>query len=379
MNIKRKLFNEIYNQAQRGDKIVIVYGARQVGKTTLVQSIVDQSGVESLVINADELTYHEILSSRDSRQLRSLIEGYDLIFIDEAQRIENIGINLKIIHDTFPGLKVIVTGSSSFDIANKIVEPLTGRHASYILYPLSLKELSHGTNTVELDRQIEEIMVYGAYPDVYTTRNSVQKEQQLKNITRSYLYKDILELDNIKYSKILRNLTRLLAFQTGSEVSIHELAQILGISSTTVERYIDLLERSFVLFRLPAFARNLRKEITKKDRIYFVDNGVRNAVIDNFKPVQERDDAGKLWENLMISERFKYLSYNQISRSSYYWRTYTGAKIDYIEEGGGKLYGFEFKFSQKKKAGRGYASFAGVYPDSEFQLVNRDSYRDFVL
>jgi len=370
MNIPRALTGQIL------DKITLLYGPRQVGKTTLARQIIDQIGLKTLSINADQQKYVDVLSSRDFEKIRSLIAGYDLLFLDEAQKIPDVGLNLKIMTDEAPSLKIIATGSSSFDLANKVSEPLTGRCWTYHLYPVGFCELKMLRNPFELHSKLEGALIYGGYPEVVTTINVKQKQELLEEICRAYLYKDVLELATIKHAGQLRKLLKLLAFQIGSEVSMHELSNTLNLNRETVERYLDLLEKAFVIFRVGAFSRNLRKEVSKMDKIYFYDVGIRNAVIDHFKPLADRDDVGKLWENFLIVERQKFLSYQNEYATSYFWRTHTGAELDYVEDRGGKLYGYEFKYTTSKA--RMPKSWLGTYKNSSFETVHKENYLRFI-
>jgi predicted AAA+ superfamily ATPase len=377
MLITRLLSDVVSEKLKNTNKAVILYGARQLGKTTLSKLIIDKLGYKTLSINADQEKYIEILSSRDLNKLRSLVHGYKLLFIDEAQRVPNIGINLKILTDEIPDLKLLVTGSSSLNLADKITEPLTGRKWTFTLFPLSLQELSINKNRFELNDKLDDLLTFGSYPEVYTTINKTDKSDLLYEIANSYLYKDILELSNIKYPRKIRDMVRLLAFQIGSEVSVHELSRTLGINRETVENYLDLLEKSFIIFRLSGFSKNLRKEVRKSDKFYFYDLGIRNAAIDNLNFPGQRNDMGALWENFIIAERKRYLHYNRINVSAYFWRTYTGAELDYIEEGNGRLKAVEIKYNKGKiKAPK---SWMETYPDSEFQLINKENYLDFVM
>jgi hypothetical protein len=330
--IPRLLQSRITEQLQAGGKIVILYGARQVGKTTLVRRVLDDLPYRCLAIDADELRYTDVLSSRDLRRLRGLVEGYELLFIDEAQRIPEIGLNLKLLVDRLPYLRIIVTGSSSFDLASKIQEPLTGRAWVHRLYPIAMSELARLYNPFELDDMLEERLIYGSYPEIFALAGDVQRREYLHNLAASYLYRDVLEIGGVRHSNKLRNLVRLLAFQIGREVSLTGLGSQLQMSKETVASYIDRLEQSFVLFRLGGFSRNLRKEVSKQDKIYFWDLGVRNVAIDNLKSLAERDDVGALWENFVLAERLKWLHYHQTLASLYLRRTYTGAEIDIDEE-----------------------------------------------
>lgn len=373
--IKREIKNRIIDKLKNSNKIVALFGARQVGKTTLSKEIVKELNFKTLYINADQEKYNDILSSRDAQKIKSLISGYELVFIDEAQRIPDIGVNLKIIHDEFPNIKIIATGSSSFELANKIVEPLTGRIWEFNLYPISILELKQHYSDFEINEKIEDILVFGLYPEVFTISNLREKEELISMISKSYLYKDVLELETIKHADKIKKLLQLLSFQIGSEVSIFELANNLEINKGTVDRYIDLLEKSFVIFRLGGFNRNLRKEVSKMDKIYFYDLGIRNAVIDNFKGINKRNDIGQLWENFLMIERKKYLSYKKINASSYYWRTTTGAELDYIEERRGDVQGFEFKY--KKNKGKISKSWLENY-GGKYKLINKDNYLKFI-
>ena len=377
MIIIRNLFKPIKNKLVTGNKIIILYGPRQVGKTTLIKTIIDSLNYKILAINADEKKYHEVLSSRDSNKLKAFVSGYDLLFIDEAQRIPDIGINLKIIHDQIPTLKIIATGSSSFELANKVREPLTGRTWTYQLFPIAMRELSQTYNRFELTTELENRLIYGSYPEIFSIPNDQDKTQYLKELSEAYLYKDVLEIANIKHASKLHDLLRLLAFQIGSQVSLSEIGTILSINKETVSSYIDLLEKSFVLFRLHGFNRNLRKEVAKSDKIFFYDLGVRNAIIDNFYPLNQRMDAGALWENFLIIERKKRLAYTLDYANQYFWRLYTGAEIDYIEEKGESLTGYEFKFSSKSI--KPLKSWLETYPEAKFNLINKENYLDFVL
>ncbi|MFA5878771.1 MAG: ATP-binding protein [Candidatus Margulisiibacteriota bacterium] len=377
MIINRILFEAIKNKLITGNKIVILYGPRQVGKTTLVVSIVKSLGYKALSVNADEKKYTEIFASRDLNKLKAFVAGYELLFIDEAQRIPDIGINLKILHDQLPNLKIIATGSSSFELANKIKEPLTGRTWTFQLFPIAVQELANLYNRFEINDRLEDLLIYGGYPELNSIPNSQDKKQYLKELSESYLYKDVLEISSIKHSNKLHDLLRLLAFQIGSQVSLSEIGNNLGINKETVAYYIDLLEKSFVIFRLRGFSRNLRKEIAKSDKIFFYDLGVRNAIIDNFYPLSQRADAGPLWENFLIAERKKLLHYSFDYVNQYFWRLYTGAEIDYIEEKGDFISAFEFKFSSKIV--KPPKSWLETYPKSSFSCINKDNYLDFII
>jgi predicted AAA+ superfamily ATPase len=376
MRIPRAIKNSIVERLRESNKVVILYGPRQVGKTTLATEIISGWHGRVLKVSADEPRYIDVLSSRDSSRLRSLVAGYDLLFVDEAQRVPDIGINLKILHDQIPELRTMVTGSSSFDLANSVREPLTGRTWTYNLYPISVMELSSLFNGFELDSQLDERLVYGSYPEVFSIANQSDREDYLYEIGNAYLYKDILELSAIKNSAKIRDLVRMLAYQVGSVVSRTEIGTALGMSKDTVGSYIDLLEKSFVVFRLSGFSRNLRKEISRNDKVYFYDLGIRNMAIGNFKPISQRDDVGALWENFLMVERMKRLAYTRTHAQTYFWRTYTGAELDYVEEREGMLFGYEFKYGAK--SARCPVTWSQTYPGSGCEIINRSNYLDFV-
>ena len=373
-----RLYEKIIAEQMRLDnRIIIIYGPRQVGKTTLARLIIEKFEGKILQINADDVDYADVLSSRSLNKMRQLIDGYDLVFIDEAQQIPDIGINLKILYDSLPHLKIIVTGSSSFDLANKIQEPLTGRSWIFQLMPISVSELNLQYNRFELNNMLEDSQIFGNYPALLNIENRELKVNYLQEIVRSYLFKDVLTIGSIKYPPKLRDLVRLLAFQIGSTVSLNELANTLQIARDTVQNYIDLLEKTFVIFRLSGYSRNLRKEIVRQDKIFFYDLGIRNAVIENFAPLSNRNDGGALWENYLIVERMKTQTYRRQGANRYYWRTYTGAELDYVEEREGLVKGFEFKFNQK--IARAPQSWTETYPEAAFETINRDNYLDFLL
>lgn len=374
--INRQIENEILEKMNALKKVFILYGARQVGKSTLAKSIIKKSGMKTLSIDGDLNEHLDILTSRDKTKLGLLAEGNELLFIDEAQRFPDIEINLKILHDHFPDLKILLTGSSAIDISDKTKEPLTGRTWTYHLYPISFKELKNESSTLETHQKLEELLIFGSYPEIFSIKGAADKSKYLKEISNSYLYKDILELSNIRQSDVLIKLLKLLAFQMGSEVSMLELSDALQISRETVASYIYLLEQAFIVFRLTGFSRNLRKEVTKKDKIYFYDLGVRNAIIDNFNLLDMRADQRQLWESFLISERIKQNHYQTKLSKNYYWRTYTGAELDYVEEGSGNLSAFEFKFG--KKTSKAPKSWIENYPNATFESINRDNYFAFI-
>ena len=375
--IPRNVEKQIVNRIKTSNKIIVLYGARQVGKTTLIKLLLKRHFEKVLEINADQKKYQDILSSTDLNQLKRLVTGYNLLFIDEAQRIPNIGLNLKIIHDNIPNLKIVATGSSSFELANKINETLTGRTWTYTLFPISVLEWREIYNPFEIDEKLSEFLTYGMYPEIFSYENELDKMDYLKELINSFLYKDLLELSQIKNAGKIYDLLRMLAFQIGSPVSYNELGKKLGLSTDTVISYIDLLEKVFVIYRMPGFSKNLRKEITKNKKIYFFDVGVRNALIEDFTNPDKRPDIGHLWENFIISERIKRNSYLRAHLNSYFWRTYTGAELDYVEQGAGQLSGVEIKWGDKNM--KPPKSWLENYPGADFKTINQLNYQEFVL
>jgi uncharacterized protein len=376
--IKRALRQVLQSRIQGSNKVLILYGARQVGKTTLAMSLLEELSAKVLKINADQQEYLEVLSSRSLIQLRGLVEGYDWLFIDEAQRIPDIGINLKILHDQLPELRILVTGSSSLDLANRIKEPLTGRTWTYRLYPISATEwqANQQLNPLHLKQQLDPLLRFGLYPEVLNDGNFADKRAYLEELTSAYLYKDILALGNLRYPEKLRQLLKLLAYQIGNLVSIQELANTLGVNRDTVIHYLDLLEKAFIIFKLGGFSRNLRKEVVKMSKIYFHDLGVRNALIENFNPLSERTDIGALWENFLIAERLKEIEYRRLYGNRYFWRLHSGAELDYVEERDGMLEGYEFKW--RKGNARAPESWTGTYSEASYTLVNQDNFLSFL-
>jgi predicted AAA+ superfamily ATPase len=376
MEIDRFIRQQMIADLKQQNKIVLLYGPRQSGKTTLSKQIIREMDMKTLMINADQLKYTDVLSSRDLGKLRSLVAGYELLFIDEGQRIPEIGINLKILHDEIPELKILVTGSSSFLLSGRVSESLAGRKRIYTLLPVSMQELARFNNPFALNDQLEERLIFGSYPEVITTVNNAGKENYLRDISSSLIYKDILELEMIKYPLKIRDLLKLLAYQVGSQVSLHELGGKLGLNRETVERYLFLLEQSFVIFKLPAFSHNPRKEITKSQKYYFYDTGIRNILIDNTKYLNDRNDSGALWENFIIAERQKFLLFNQKNATCFFWRTFSGTEIDYVEECQGQYYAFEIKSGKTKT--RIPASWSSEY-GSNFRNINKENYLEFIL
>ena len=372
--ISRILQSKIESRMFRGKAIIIV-GPRQVGKTTLLSTLQAKGEHKVISWNCDEPDVRQRLTNATSTQLRAEIGSADLILIDEAQRIKNIGLTLKLIIDNLPDKQVVVTGSSALDLSNSINEPLTGRKYEYVLYPMSAEELISHFGLQEERRLLEHRLLYGCYPDVIN--NPGEGREILSNIASSYLYNDIFAFQDVRKPEIIEQLLQALALQIGSEVSFNELGNLLGLNSLTVQRYIDLLEKSYVIFHLRSFSRNVRAELKKSRKIYFYDNGVRNALIGDFKPLNLRQDVGVLWENYIISERIKHNAYNQFYGKSYFWRTQQQQEIDYIEDIDGVLYAYDFKWNSERKA-RLTDTFAKNYPNHTFAVVNPDNYRDFI-
>jgi len=376
MKIQRTLLDTIERKLEKG-KVLILYGPRRVGKTTLLKDILSHQKEKYLLLNGDELSVRELLASQDKQKLGELLGENAFLAIDEAQRIENIGLNLKILVDNFPDRVFLASGSASFDLANKVNEPLTGRKNTTLLYPISFGELKNVYGLFEAKKQLERWLIFGTYPEVVTTENVQKRKQYLDELVGSYLYKDILEMEGLRHPEKLVNMLRLLAFQIGNEVSLAELASNLAINRETVERYLDLLEKSFVIFKVSGFSRNLRKEIVKNNRYYFYDNGVRNSLIQNFNALHLRSDIGKLWENFLFIERIKINHYNSRATNMYFWRTYDQKEIDLIEEREGKLFGFEFKWQgQAKQSNKD--EFLRVYKNAKVQTINKDNFEAFL-
>lgn len=371
--IPRIIYKKIKQDLFKG-KAIILIGPRQVGKTTLLQELQKEYS-DALYLDCDEPDIRLALEDSTSTLLKDLIGKAKLVFIDEAQRVKNIGLTLKLIIDRIPEIQLIASGSSSLELANLINEPLTGRKFEYFLFPLALTELHQHFGLLQEQRLLNIRLVYGLYPDIVNHREDAQR--LLLNLASGYLYKDIFNYQSIRKPELLPNLLEALARQVGNEVPYNELAQLLGSDPATIQRYIDLLEKSFVVFRLRSFSRNLRNELKKSRKIYFYDNGIRNALINNFQNAEIRPDIGALWENFLVVERLKVLSYNQIHVNQYFWRTQQKQEIDYIEDINGKLYAYEFKWNPRKKA-RFSTTFTKNYPVEKTMLVNRENYLDFL-
>ncbi|MBI4825729.1 MAG: ATP-binding protein [Nitrospirae bacterium] len=359
------------------NKVIVIYGPRRVGKTTLINKYLETIDENYLSVSGEDITVQSYLSSQSIPKLRDFVGKNTLLVIDEAQKINNIGLNLKMIVDHIKGVKVIATGSSSFDLAKDIGEPLTGRKFVIKLFSLAQMEISEIEEAHETEANLDARLIYGSYPEVVIINDNKQRELYLREIVNSYLYKDILELEGIRHSGKLVRLLQLLAFQIGKEVSYNELGTQLGMSKNTVEKYLDLLEKAFVIFRLSGFSRNLRKEISKSPRYFFYDNGIRNAVIGNLNPLTARNDTGMLWENYIVMERIKKQEYLQIFASNYFWRTYDRKEIDLVEEAEGKLHGYEIKWKQTKAGSpKGWLE---SYNNADYTVITKDNYLKFIL
>lgn len=376
MYIQRSLEDILQTHLFKG-KLIIVYGARQVGKTTMLKKILEKLKLPYKYINCEELDVQSLFSNAgNAKQLKEIVGNNKLVVFDEAQRIRNIGLKLKVLIDTFPDLQIVATGSSSFDLANDIAEPLTGRNFEFWLYPLSILELKKTTDSLELNRSIENFLIYGMYPAVIQASSPEEKRETIKHLASNYLFKDVLKFQNLKSSEIVTKLLQALALQIGQEVSYVELSRLVGISQQLIAQYIEILEKVFVIFRLQPFSRNLRKEIAKSRKIYFYDLGIRNALINNFTPLALRGDTGNLWKNFCIIEKMKkqYGLGNQ--ENFYFWRTYDQQEIDLIEEKDGKIFAFEIKWQNKKA--KSPIAFRESYPEADWQLVTRENYLDFL-
>lgn len=358
------------------NKVVLVFGARRVGKTLLVKEILAKVNEPVLILNGEDINVHDKLAIRSVENYKQILGAYKLLYIDEAQKIPDIGEKLKLMIDEIDGLKIIISGSSSFDIHKDAGEPLTGRKYTFNLYTFSENEYNQVENSISKIDRLSERLVFGNYPELLHLPDRDDKIDYLNEMISSYLLKDILVYEHIKNSQKIFNLLRLVAFQIGGEVSLQELGKQLGISKNTVEKYLDLLNKVFILHKVEGFSRNLRKEITKNSRWYFLDNGIRNAVIANFNPLHARNDIVALWENYMISERLKYQEYRRISSNNYFWRTYEQQEIDWVEERDGSLFGYEFKWKEEKV--KIPTQWKSAYPDASFELINVNNFNEWM-
>lgn len=375
MVIERVVLAAIQNQLFKGN-VVVLYGPRRSGKTTLVKKLLEDYHGKSSYFNCELQENQELLSNTNSVLLRDFVGQKELIILDEAQHIQQIGLILKVLVDTFPGTQFIATGSSSFELSGEVAAPLTGRSRQYLLLPFSLEEIHLHESLIQIKNNLPNYLRFGMYPQVYASSGD-EKIEELTDISTNYLYKDIFQFESVKKPDVLQKLLKALALQLGSESSLNELAQLAGTNVHTVNRYLDLLEKAFVIFRLTAYSKNLRKEINKSQKIYFYDLGIRNAIIRNFSSLDNRADLGSLWENFCISERLKYNQNHRRFVNTYFWRTYDQQEIDYIEELDGKLYCFEFKFNPRSKS-KFPKIFQETYENSEFRVISKDNFYELV-
>lgn len=376
MYIERTIAGEIQKRLTP-NRAVLIFGARRVGKTMLIKQIISEFAGKTMTMNGEDADVKALLEDRSTANYRRLFDGIELLAIDEAQNINDIGSKLKLIVDEVPGIRVIASGSSSFDLRNKTGEPLVGRATQLLLTPFSHEEISQTENFLETRRNLETRLVYGSYPDVVLAENDAMRAEYLKDLVDAYLLKDILSLDGLKNTSKMRDLLRLTAYQTGSEVSYDELGRQIGMSRNTVEKYLDLLSKVYVVYRIGGFSRNLRKEVAKAGKWYFYDLGVRNAVINNFSPLAIRQDTGALWENYIITERIKRSHNMRLMHDFHFWKTYDRQEIDLVEcSPDMSIEAFEIKWGNK--CPKCPVAFAGAYPDATFTVLNRDNYMDFM-
>jgi len=374
--LKREIENIVFNEMSSG-KVIKILGARRVGKTVLSEFLTERFNGKTEFFNGEDFNSQRILGERSLSNYKQIFSDRDLLVIDEAQYIKDIGLILKLIIDNIKNISILITGSSAYNLYKETGEPLVGRSYSFYLYPFSINELTQIKSKAELLKNIEEYLIYGCYPEVVFLDDFNKKQNYLIELVNSYLLKDILMIDGIKNSAKMKNLLRLIAFQVGSEVSYDELGRQLGLSRNTVEKYLDILNKNYIIFRLPAYSKNPRKEVTKSGKWYFYDNGIRNALIGDFKPLSLRNDKGILWENFIIGERIKYFNNKRINANLYFWRSYSNQEIDLIEEINGKIRAIEIKFG--KKTAKCPSSFKKLYPNAEFTFVNRYNILKFFI
>jgi hypothetical protein len=375
MFIQRAIEATIKNRLVAG-KVNLLVGARRVGKTFLLKKIVQDINEPYLWLNGEDESTHDLLAERTIANYRRITSGISLLIIDEAQMIKDIGLKMKLMIDEIPNLKIIASGSSVYALSYKVGEPLVGRAFWHKIFPIAQNELKHHESYVDTVRNLEERLIYGGYPEMFQLTTLQEKEAYIKEILNSYLFKDLLVFDEIRSSDKIRTLLKLVAFQLGKEVSYDELGKQLGMSKNTVEKYLDLLSKIFVVYKVGAYSKNLRKELSKSSRWYFYDNGIRNALIDNFKPLSLRNDVGELWENYLMVERLKKNNYEQNFKEIYFWRTYDQQEIDYIEEKNQEIEAFEFKWGNTKA--KIPVAFANAYPEAKFSIISKENYLDFI-
>ncbi len=377
MLIKRQAHKLLKEKTQE-NKVVLLYGPRRVGKTTLLNEFAEEIKDKERVkfVNGENLIIQKELSSQSIERLKSFVGNAGILFVDEAQKVPEIGLNLKLIVDHIPGIKVVASGSASFALARKVGEPLTGRKKTIHLYPISAKELIDTYGETHYKEILEENLIFGSYPELFNIKSLPDKQDYLREIVDSYLFRDIFEIEQVRNPKKIKDLLTLLAFQIGKEVSLSELANSLDLHANTVYRYLDLLEKSFIIVNVRGFSRNLRKEVTKTSRYYFYDNGIRNALINNFNSIELRDDVGMLWENYIVMERIKKQEYTGLLANNYFWRTYDKKEIDWVEEREGKLFGYEIKWKAGKV--KPPKEWLETYKNAKFKVVNRENYLEFI-
>ena len=375
MYIERTIKSSIA-KSLKPQKVLVLVGARRVGKTVLMQKIVEELDKKILVLNGEDLAVAELLQRRSVQNYKNIIGNNNILFIDEAHRLENIGLILKLMVDEIRGLCILISGSSALNVMSQIAEPLTGRMKTFHLFPFAESEYEKTETIIQKKDNLMHRLIYGSYPELIHLTNDEEKTQYLQEIVNSYLLKDILMYESIKNSSKIYSLLRLIAFQVGNEVSFQELGNQLSMSKNTVERYLDLLAKALIIYKVSGFSRNLRKEVTKNSKWYFYDNGIRNTVIANLNPFPVRNDIGVLWENYIISERIKFQKYSSMLVNNFFWRTYDRQEIDWIEDRSGKLYAYEMKWkTPKSKIPMGWEK---AYPDSEFRIINQDNYLEWV-
>lgn len=377
MTTIKRLITAKITQKLIPNKVILLFGARRVGKTILMRQIIDNFPGKSLVLNGEDSTTLSILEQQSISNYKQLLNHVDLLAIDEAQNIPDIGKKLKLIIDEIPGIHILASGSSSFDLLNKTGEPLVGRSSSFMLFPFSQSELSETENMLDTLGNLETRLVYGAYPEVVLMTDNEERKDYLRDVVNAYLLKDILSIDGLKNAGKMKDLLRLIAFQMGNEVSYDELGRQLGMSKNTVEKYLDLLAKVFVIYRLGAFSTNQRNEVSKAGKWYFYDNGIRNSIIGNFNPIALRQDIGQLWEAYLIGERIKQNHYLKLNKEFYFWRVYRGKEIDLIEVNENLINAFEFKWGDKVP--KVPIAFANNYANANYNVVNKKNYLDFIL
>ncbi|SDG04095.1 hypothetical protein SAMN05421827_10313 [Pedobacter terrae] len=374
--IVRSLKPVILNKIGK-NKVILIFGTRRVGKTWLVESIIKEANINHLSLNGEDQDVQVLLSTRTAANYKRVLGDAKLLIIDEAQVIPEIGKILKLLIDTFKDLTIIASGSSTFDLSNQTGEPLTGRSLTYYLYPIAQVELDKQENALQTAQNLEERLIFGSYPELFHLNSLAEKAQYLTELVKSYLLKDILMYENIQNSAKLLELLKLIAYQVGSEVSIDEISRTLGISKNTVDRYLDLLSKVFIIYKVGGYSNNLRKEVTKSSKWYFYDNGIRNAIVNDFRLLALRNDQGILWENYCFSERIKKMEYEQQNSTYYFWRTYDQQEIDLIEINNGEILAADFKWGNQKKKIPGF--FAKNYAQASFSVINKENYLDFIL